>query len=54
MKCDFDVQETLFLGLIVSTEGLKMDPTKVQAIKDWAKPENLTDIQSFIRFCNFY
>jgi hypothetical protein len=53
-KCEFHVQETVFLGLLVSTEGLKMDPSKVQVIRDWATPRNLTDVQSFIGFCNFY
>jgi hypothetical protein len=43
-KCEFHVQETVFLGLLVSTEGLKMDPSKVQVIQDWATPRNLTDI----------
>jgi hypothetical protein len=38
----------------VSTEGLRIDPSKVQVIQDWAIPRNLTDIQSFIGFCNFY
>lgn len=31
-KCEFDVQETAFLGVIVSGQGLRMDPQKVQAI----------------------
>jgi hypothetical protein len=53
-KCEFHVQETVFLGLVVSTDGLKMDPRKVQVIRDWATPKNLTDVQSFIGFCNFY
>jgi hypothetical protein len=53
-KCEFHVQETVFLGLLVSTEGLRMDPGKVQVIQDWATPRNLTGVQSFIGFCNFY
>lgn len=53
-KCEFHVQETTFLGVIVSTEGIKMDPRKVQTILDWAQPETLKQVQSFIGFCNFY
>ena len=53
-KCDFHVQETTFLGVIVSTEGIKMDPRKVQTILDWARPSTLKQVQSFIGFCNFY
>lgn len=53
-KSEFYVQETMFLGLLVSTEGLQMDPRKVQVIVDWNTPTNLTEVQSFVGFCNFY
>ncbi len=53
-KCEFHVQETAFLGLLVSTEGLRMDPKKVQAVLDWAKPTALKQVQAFVGFCNFY
>ena len=53
-KYKFHVQETTFLGIIVSTEGLKMDPRKVKTIIDWATPATLKQVQSFIGFCNFY
>lgn len=32
-KCEFEVQETSFLGLLVSTNGLRMDPRKVDIIR---------------------
>ena len=32
-KCEFHVTETKYLGLIISTKGIKMDPSKVDAIK---------------------
>ena len=35
-KCKFHVQETKFLGLIVSTKDIQMDPHKVSAILDWS------------------
>ena len=31
-KCDFWLKEVFFLGHIVSTEGIKVDPTKIEAI----------------------
>jgi hypothetical protein len=37
-KSEFYVRETKYLRLIVGTEGLKMDPTKVEAIKKWERP----------------
>ena len=53
-KCEFHVQETRFLGLIVSTEGIRMDPQKIQTILDWAQPTSLHHVRSFLGFCNFY
>ncbi|SLM34527.1 gag polymerase env [Lasallia pustulata] len=46
--------ETTFLGLVVSTEGLKMDPQKIEVIAQWPIPMKLVEVQSFIGFCNFY
>lgn len=53
-KCEFHVQETKFLGVIVSTEGLRMDPGKTKAITEWAQPQTVRDIRSFLGFANFY
>ncbi|SLM36749.1 gag polymerase env [Lasallia pustulata] len=53
-KSKFFVQETTFLGLVISTEGLKMDPQKIKAIAQWPIPIKLVEVQSFIGFCNFY
>ena len=53
-KCEFHVQKTTFLGLLMSIEGLKMDSRKVQAVVDWPTFNNLTQVQFFIDFCNFY
>jgi hypothetical protein len=53
-KCEFLVQKTQFLGIIISTEGIQMDPAKVNTILDWLPPQNVTDTQAFLGFCNFY
>ena len=53
-KCKFYVQETKFLGLIISTEGIQMDPQKVSTILNWAQPTSLRHVRSFLRFYNFY
>ncbi len=54
LKCEFHVQETKFLGLLVSIDGLRMDPAKVQAVTNWAVPTTLKEAQAFVEFCNFY
>jgi hypothetical protein len=53
-KCEFTVQETKYLGLIVTSKGIKMDPQKVKAIIDWEPPSGIKDLQSFLGFANFY
>ena len=53
-KCEFDVSETVFLGVIVSGEGLRMNSQKVKAVLDWVQSTNLKEIQGFIDFANFY
>jgi hypothetical protein len=53
-KCEFEVQEVTYLGLIISTTGVRMDPQKVQCIIDWKPPINLKDVQAFLGFSNFY
>jgi hypothetical protein len=53
-KCEFHVQEVKYLGLIVGTNGIRMDPSKVSAVVDWPRPANVKDVQSFLGFANFY
>ena len=53
-KCEFYVQETTFLGLVVSIEGLHIDPSKVEAIVNWEPLTRLKEVQAFVSFCNFY
>ncbi len=53
-KCEFHIQETKFLDLIVSTEGIRIDPQKVRTILDWPQPTSLRYVRSFLGFCNFY
>jgi hypothetical protein len=53
-KYEFHHQEVKYLGLIISTEGIKMDPEKITAVQDWEAPRNLKDVRAFLRFANFY
>ena len=43
-----------FLGFLVGTKGIEMDPSRVEAIRDWPLPASFRDIQVFIGFTNFY
>lgn len=53
-KCEFSVTTTKYLGFIVTPEGLTVDPAKVEVVKNWPVPQNVTDMQSFLGFANFY
>jgi hypothetical protein len=53
-KCEFSVKQVKYLGLIVSTDGIKMDPEKVEAILNWETPQSIKDVQAFLGFCGFY
>ncbi|KAI0992954.1 hypothetical protein K3495_g15231 [Podosphaera aphanis] len=44
-KCEFHVQSVKFLGLIITTDGIKMDPVKLKAIEEWKTPTNTKKIQ---------
>ncbi len=53
-KCEFHVQKTIFLKLLMSIKELKMNSRKIQAVVNWSTLNNLTQMQFFIDFCNFY
>ena len=47
-KCQFGRKQILFLGYVVSRDGVKPDPTKVQAVRAFTAPESLTELRSFL------
>ena len=53
-KCLFHQTEMEFLGFVATTDGLKMDPKKVEAIVSWEAPKTVRDVQCFLGFANFY
>ncbi len=53
-KYEFDVEETVFLEIIVSELDLHMNFSKMTVIVSWITSINLKEIQSFVRFVNFY
>ena len=53
-KCVFLVDEIKYLGYILSKDGIKADPGKIEAILGISKPSNVTELRSFLGFVNFY
>lgn len=53
-KCEFFKNEVEYLGFIVSSEGIKTNPKKVEAIKNFPYPKTLKDLRSFLGMSGFY
>lgn len=53
-KCEFHATEVQYLGLIVSTKGIRMDPKKIATVQYWETPKCVKDVQAFLGFANFY
>jgi hypothetical protein len=53
-KCDFEKTEIEYLGVIISHNSMRMDPTKIKGIMEWPVPKNIKQVQAFLGFVNFY
>ena len=53
-KCSFDCKQVEFLGYVISSKGISMDPAKVKVVLEWQTPRSLRDVQCFLGFSNFY
>nr|GEU81100.1 putative reverse transcriptase domain-containing protein [Tanacetum cinerariifolium] len=51
-KCEFCLQEVHFLGYIVNSEGIHVDPNKIKAVKNLKPPKTPTEIRSFLGLKN--
>ena len=53
-KSEFFLEEIHFLGHIVSKDGVRMDPAKVEAIRTWPDLKTVHDVRSFLGLCSYY
>jgi hypothetical protein len=47
-KCIFCTQRVSFLGYVVTSQGIEVDSSKIDAIREWPTPTTVTEIQSFL------
>ncbi|GKB66840.1 putative reverse transcriptase domain-containing protein [Tanacetum coccineum] len=47
-KCEFWLSRVQFLGHVIDSEGIRVDPAKIESIKDWASPKTPTEIRQFL------
>jgi hypothetical protein len=53
-KSEFHKSEVTYLGYVISTNGIRIDPNKIRTIINWEYPKNVKDVRAFISFANFY
>ena len=53
-KCDFWLKKISFLGHIVSAEGIRVDPVKIEAVVNWKPPRSVTEVRSFLGLSGYY
>ena len=53
-KCDFWLKEVSFLGYIVSAEGIRVDPAKIEAVVNWKSPRNVIEVRGFLGLAGYY
>ncbi|GJW53806.1 putative reverse transcriptase domain-containing protein [Tanacetum coccineum] len=44
-KCEFWIPKVQFLGHVIDSEGIHVDPAKIESIKDWTSPKSPTEIR---------
>ena len=53
-KCEFHTIKTEFCGFIIKLGKLSMDLKKIKVIVNWQELSNITELKSFLGFCNYY
>ncbi|KAG7543275.1 Reverse transcriptase domain [Arabidopsis thaliana x Arabidopsis arenosa] len=53
-KCSFCSNDVVFLGFVVSSQGIQVDESKIQAIQDWPSPKTIGEVRSFHGLAGFY
>ncbi|GKB17618.1 putative reverse transcriptase domain-containing protein [Tanacetum coccineum] len=53
-KCKFWIPKVQFLGHVIDSRGIHVDPAKIESIKDWASPKTPTEIRQFLGLAGYY
>ncbi|GJV04509.1 putative reverse transcriptase domain-containing protein [Tanacetum coccineum] len=54
LKCEFWLSKVQFLGHVINSEGVHVDPAKTESIKDWASPKTPTKFRQFLGLAGYY
>nr|GEW85433.1 reverse transcriptase domain-containing protein [Tanacetum cinerariifolium] len=53
-KCDFWISIVQFLRQVIDNQGIYVDPTKIEAVKNWASPTTPTEVRQFLGLADYY
>ena len=53
-KCEFWLDSVAFLGHVISSEGIQLDPKKVEAVQSWPRLSSATEVHSFLSLAGYY
>ncbi|GKA73458.1 putative reverse transcriptase domain-containing protein [Tanacetum coccineum] len=53
-KCEFWLREVQFLGHVINGNGIHVDPSKIEAVKNWKAPRTPTKVRSFLGLAGYY
>nr|GFC46013.1 putative reverse transcriptase domain-containing protein [Tanacetum cinerariifolium] len=53
-KCEFWIPKVQFLGHVIDSQGIYVDPAKIESVKDWASPKSPTEIRQFLGLAGDY
>ncbi|GJU40301.1 reverse transcriptase domain-containing protein [Tanacetum coccineum] len=53
-KCEFWLREVQFLGHVINGNGIHVDPSKIEVVKNWKAPRTPTEVRSFLGLAGYY
>nr|GEY85526.1 putative reverse transcriptase domain-containing protein [Tanacetum cinerariifolium] len=53
-KCEFWIPKVQFLGHVIDSQGIHVDPAKIESVKDWTSPKSPTEIRQFLGLAGYY
>ncbi|XP_019184184.1 PREDICTED: uncharacterized protein LOC109179070 [Ipomoea nil] len=53
-KCEFWKDSVTFLGHVIDSRGISVDPDKIRAVKDWTVPSSVAEVRSFLGLAGYY
>ena len=54
MKCEFWLNQVVFLGHVISKAGITVDPNKIEAVVNWDRPTKVSEFRSFLDLASYY